>query len=295
MRKSTIFTFFILFCTLLLAHQIPEALAQVGDGCLISGYPYVYVQLSDPEGSSWAVGASGGACDIDPTSLPTYFGASLAPGTSADRLQIVSHGGIYPSCQSPTKGLLYDISKPAEGTIFLTDASDPRFSATLTKQGGSLGFNHLVTGALFPYFNSADASLSGDVIHGSVVMYDGGTSLLFDSPLEGCTSDGRNYVVMRNPIPNPGHVPDSISGPSFYTAQDCGTSRQIEAIYIPVNANWSLDLQCDTTYFGPVLRDNNRAVPAFSGYGMLIFCLGVFGLGILAMRKTRFGNTLAGL
>ncbi len=191
------------------------------------------------------------------------------------------------------------ISKPTEDSIFLRDVFDTflenNFNATLTKQGGSPGYNHLVTGALFPYFNSADASLSGDVIHGSVVMYHGGTSLLFDSPLEGCTSNGRNYVVMRNPIPNPGHVPDSISGPSFYTAQDCGTSHPINAIYIPVRDNWSLDLQCDTTYFGPVLRDNNRAVPAFSGYGMLIFCLGVFGLGIWAMRKTRFGNTLAGL
>lgn len=292
MRKSTISTILVLFCTLLVAHQIPEALAQPTEvPCNISGHPYVYVQLQQNGAAPGPLGASGGACAIEPTSLPTKFGAYLTPGTSTNALRIESIGDIYPSCGSTTRGLLYDISKPAEGTIFLTDTSGPLFNATLTKQGGSLGFNHLAIYTLLNFTN-AIADLRGDAIIGNV----DGTDLLFDSPLEGCTSGGRNYVVLRNPIPNNNPLFPIPPGPGFW--QDCQTSpsfKQIDAIYIPVNADWSLDFRCDTTYFGPVLRDNNHAVPAFSGYGLLFFCLGIFGLGIWAMRKTRFGNTLAGL
>lgn len=292
MRRSSILTIFALFCRLLLIHQTPEALAQQEAPCFMSGSQYVYVALQEA-GQPAPVGASGGACEIDPTTVPTTFEASLRPGTSSHTLTIApTNNNIYPSCLG--MGLSYSITPPTGDPIVLTGTGG--LVMTLSKFNGSRGYNHLVSTGQLGYFTSASAYLKGDAIDGNVT-YPASAPLLFDSPLDGCTSNGRNYVVMHNPIPNRGVLIPQ--GPSFYREPlNCSSVAQIRAIYIPVNSDWSLDFTCrnseTTYYYGPVLRDNNHAVPAYSTYGMLLFCLAIFGFGIWRMRRARFGDALAG-
>jgi hypothetical protein len=276
MRKSTIFTVFLLFSVMLLVLQIPGALAQEVP-CLISGKDRLPVAMSE-----------GGSCDAD---VLTYFTASFNLNTN---LLTLTGQGIVPSC-NPGQSLQYELLQDGN-IITLTEVPVAGyhylFRAQLTRRSESGGFNHLSASVTPPQnFGSATADLVGDSIEGSV-----NTSpvVRFSSQLEGCTDkNGQNYVVMSNPIPN--SAGPAIDGPSFFMSCSPETSAPISKVYIPVNPDWSLSLTCGQRIFVPVLRDNNHAVPAFTTYGLLLFCLSIFGLGIWAMRKTRFGNTLAGL
>jgi hypothetical protein len=289
MRKSTIINVFLFFSVMLLVSQVPGVLAQ--DTCYMSGSDRLPVQLR----VSGSAGSSGGSCHPD---FPTYFTATL----NGNVLQLTPHGGIQTSCSG--KGLQYQLTKNDDTISLIGDTGG---TGTLTRPKGAAGYNHLTMTATEDYFDSAEADLVGNSIEGSVHLpYTCPPStLLFNSPiLETCTDNTdprnpQNYIVMTNPIPNTLDPLNPIPGPSFIT--HCSTEKEpwetitpINKIYIPVDSQWKLTFTCGNVYFGQVGGDNH-AVPAFSGYGLLLFCLGIFGLGIWAMRKTRFGNTLAGL
>jgi hypothetical protein len=199
-------------------------------------------------------------------------------------LQITGHG-VVPSCV-PGKDMSFTLTKNDENTLTTFDGT---FSGTATKAKGAPGYNHLRF--YDPHFGSGTADLVGNLIE----VYVGG--VLFDSLLVPYTdpSTGQNYVKITNPIRLIGKAP--ISGPSFYLTDGvtCGSRQVAHAIYIPVKHDWSLEFKCGERTFGPVLYSGGPVIPALSGLGLLVFSVGIFGVGIWAMRKARFGNTMAGV
>jgi hypothetical protein len=265
MRKSTFYTFFLLFAALLLVHQIPGAFA---DQCYMSGSDRVLVDM----------GLGG-----DLQSFP-HFTADLDPNNN---LQI-SGQGVVPSC-FPLDGMLFNLTRDDDNTQTDLRGITSTFEGQAIKVKGADGYNHL------DFYDFGLGRGTADLVGSRVEVNIGG--ILFDTFLVPYTdpSTGQHYVKITNPIQLIGSNP--IAGPSLYLTDGvtCGPRMVANAVYIPVNSDWSLDFKCGARTFGPVLYSGGPGIPALSNLGLLLFSVGIFGAGIWVMRKARFGNTLAGL
>lgn len=277
MRRSAVVTFFLLLGVFLLVYQIPGVHAQ-RDACLMSGLSYLPVDMS------------GAGPSVDSSFSATLMG---------DALNITGHG-VFPSC-TPGVGMNFTLQK-VRGAIVLTEVptGGSQFKAVLTRSGKGPAFDHLeITQTGSPDFSSATADLLDnngdcryDTIEFAVFLPNGSTKVATDSALQGRTVNGQNFVLIPNPIlTGVGPMP----GPSFYLDQITCTRQVSEGVYIPATEDYSVLMQCGDTVFGPVLRNACvAAVPATSGAGVLFSLIGIAAVGIWAMRKTHFGNTLAG-
>jgi hypothetical protein len=311
MRKNTILSCFLFSCALLLVCQIPGALAQTApdNNCTMSGSHWLLVcmdflgPMAPPQLTPQEI--SDGLLDPDPnqSGYCAYFHATLDNGDLA-----VIGNGVFPSVIWTQDTMHYALTQKDETISIISPeqyVGQTQISGFLTKTKGAPGFNHLEVEMINPIdVKSASAELvdkNGDGLYDSLeglVKYVSTPDLLFDSSLGGSMDQfGRKYVVIPGEIniggatiPGPKLRISRPSGPWF------GDPQVVKAIYIPLNDDYSLDLQCGSAKFGPVLRKAGfHAVPTFSGLGLMFFCGGVFVLGIWAMRKARFGNTLASL
>jgi hypothetical protein len=311
MRKSAVFLAFLLFAALLLVHRVPGVLAQQVDQCTMSGSYWLPVDLFGgglkPPPQSTPKEIADGLLDPYPQDqgYNPYFTAALSSG---EVLLLTGHG-IAPSCTSG-KGLSYSIALK-NGAITLMESNDDTslFNAELTKRSYAQGYNHLdvtMTNATGDgNFTSATAVLvdtNGDCLYDTVegfAKHVGRPDLVFDTPLQGATdATGRHYVLIPKDIDI--GLPRPIDGPSFHplTSSGCGALQQSNGVYLPATSDNSVFLQCGDKFFGTALQAApcraSNGVPTLSGFGALLSFLGIFGLGIWAMRKTHFGNTLAG-
>jgi hypothetical protein len=264
MRKGTALTFVLLFAALLLVHRIPEAF---GVACTMSGQDRVPVDM--------------GLGDT------TYFTADWDPGTNV--LHIMANGGIAPSCTPPPWSLDYLLTKnEADTKIDIT--RDREFAATWRRNAGAAGFSN-VEG-----FDSRSGNFYAHLVGNRVEVFSGG--VLFDTPLVPYPPGEVQFVRITNPIAFLNHSP--IPGPGFCVTVGPNCTCQVaNAIDIPIaqdpqTQTWYLDLRCGDQTFGPILSGVAPVVPALSGSGLLFFCVALFGVGIWAMRKARFGDTMAG-
>jgi hypothetical protein len=306
MRKSTALTF-MLFFALLLSLSNPAANAQNGPvQCTASGSYWLPVALGGqgfmerPQSTPEDIQA--GLNDDDPQSngYSPYFTMMLDNG----ELNVLGHG-LFPSSSTPANSLNYRVLQ-RDDTIVVneipgphSDPYNPLFNGLLTKVKGAPGFNHLavsMTGQA-SVAELVDNNEDGffDTLEGSVET--DGVTLLFDTPLQGYSApSGRKYVLIPQSIDiGAGNI---IPGPMLRLSTPQAPFGEMvsgNGVYIPAASDYRLYMQCGDVIFGPILRaaTPGALVPALSGSGLLIFSVVIFGLGIWAMRRGRFGSTLA--